>query len=30
MMRFAADEDFDTHVVRALRRRVPDIDILRV
>jgi hypothetical protein len=30
MIRFAADEDFDADVVRALRRRLPEVDIVRV
>ena len=30
MIRFAADEDFDADIVRALRRRLPDLDIVRV
>ncbi len=30
MIRFAADEDFDNDIVRALRRRIPDLDIVRV
>ena len=30
MIRFAADEDFDNDIIRGLRRRQPEIDILRV
>ncbi len=30
MPRFLADEDFNNHVVRGLRRRRPEIDIVRV
>jgi hypothetical protein len=30
MIRFAADEDFDSDIFRALRRRLPEIDIVRV
>jgi predicted nuclease of predicted toxin-antitoxin system len=30
MIRFAADEDFNADVVRALRRRLPTIDLVRV
>ena len=29
-MKFLADENFDNRIVRGLRRRLPDIDILRV
>jgi predicted nuclease of predicted toxin-antitoxin system len=30
MIRFAADEDFDNDIIRGLRRRQPEINILRV
>jgi len=30
MIRFAADEDFNADIVRALRRRLPSIDLVRV
>lgn len=30
MIRFAADEDLDNHIVRALRIRLPSLDIVRV
>ena len=30
MIRFAADEDLDNHIVRGLRHRLPDIDFVRV
>jgi hypothetical protein len=30
MLRFAADEDFNNDIVRGLRRRRPDLDIVRV
>ena len=30
MIRFAADEDFNADIVRALRRRLPELDIIRV
>ena len=30
MIRFAADEDFDNDILRALRRRLPEVDIVRV
>jgi predicted nuclease of predicted toxin-antitoxin system len=30
MIRFAADEDFDNDIIRGLRRRQPEIDVLRV
>jgi hypothetical protein len=30
MIRFAADEDFNNDVVRALRRALPEVNILRV
>ncbi len=30
MLRFAADENFNNDIVRGLRRRKPDLDILRV
>lgn len=30
MIRFAADEDLDNHIVRGLRHRLVDIDIVRV
>lgn len=30
MLRFAADENFDNDIVRGLRRRNPEIDIVRV
>ncbi|HEY6558837.1 MAG TPA: DUF5615 family PIN-like protein [Polyangiaceae bacterium] len=29
MIRFAADEDFDNDILRALRRRLPEIDLVR-
>jgi hypothetical protein len=29
-MRFAADENFDGHILVGLRKRLPEIDILRV
>lgn len=30
MMRFAADENFNGRLLRALKTRVPDVDIVRV
>ena len=30
MIRFAADEDFDNDILRALRRHLPELDIMRV
>ena len=30
MLRFAADENFNNHVVRGLRRRNPALDIVRI
>jgi hypothetical protein len=30
MIRFAADEDLDNHILRGLRRRLPTIDVTRV
>lgn len=30
MLRFAADENFNNDIVRGLRRRMPDLDIVRV
>ena len=30
MLRFAADENFNNDIVRGLRRRKPDLDIVRV
>lgn len=30
MILFAADEDFDNDIVRGLRRRLPEVDIVRV
>ncbi|MEW6365917.1 MAG: DUF5615 family PIN-like protein [Acidobacteriota bacterium] len=30
MLRFAADENFDNDIVRGVRRRNPEIDIVRV
>ncbi len=30
VIRFAADENFDNDIVRSIRRRNPDIDIVRV
>jgi hypothetical protein len=30
MIRFAADEDFDNDIIRALKRRLPAIDVTRV
>ncbi len=30
MIRFAADENFDNHVLHALTRRYPDLDLIRV
>jgi len=30
MIRFAADEDFDNDIIRALKRRISDTDIVRV
>ena len=30
MLRFAADEDFDGHIIRGLLRRNPEFDIVRV
>lgn len=30
MLRFAADENFNADVVRGLRRRLPELDIVRV
>jgi hypothetical protein len=29
MIRFVADEDFDNDILRGLRRRVPEIDVVR-
>ena len=29
-MRFAADENFDGHIFKQLRKRLPDLDIVRV
>jgi hypothetical protein len=29
-MRFAADENFDGHILKQLRRRLPTIDVVRV
>jgi len=29
-MRLGADEDLDNHIVRGLRHRLPDIDLVRV
>lgn len=30
MLRFAADENFNNDIVRGLKRRIPDLDIVRV
>lgn len=30
MLRLAADENFNGHIVDALRRRIPNLDLLRV
>ncbi len=30
MIRLAADEDFDDDILRALSRRLPDVDLVRV
>jgi len=30
MIRFAADEDFDNDILRALRRRLPEVDVVRI
>ncbi len=30
MIRFLTDEDFDGRIVRGLRRRLPDLDLLRI
>jgi hypothetical protein len=30
MLRFAADENFNADIVRGLRRRLPEVDIVRV
>src|SRR5687767_5329709 len=30
MLRFAADENFNNDILRGLRRRKPDIDVVRV
>jgi hypothetical protein len=30
LIRFAADEDLDNHIVRGLRHRLADVDIVRV
>jgi hypothetical protein len=30
MLRFAADENFNADIVRGLRRRLPELDIVRV
>jgi hypothetical protein len=30
MLRFATDEDFNNRILRGLRRRKPDVDIVRV
>lgn len=30
MIRLAADEDLDNHLVRGLRRRLPEADVTRV
>ena len=30
MIRFLTDEDFDGRIVRGLRRRMPEIDLLRI
>jgi hypothetical protein len=30
MLRFAADENFNGHLLRGLRRRLPGLDVLRV
>lgn len=30
MLRFAADENFNADIVRGLRRRLPDLDIVRI
>jgi hypothetical protein len=29
MLRLAADEDFDNDILRALRRRIPEVDLVR-
>lgn len=29
-MRFATDENFDGHMLRGLRRRLPDLDVIRI
>jgi predicted nuclease of predicted toxin-antitoxin system len=29
LIRLATDEDFDRHIVRALRHRLPDVDLVR-
>ncbi|MBM4034886.1 MAG: hypothetical protein FJ291_24350 [Planctomycetes bacterium] len=30
MLRFAADENFNNHILHGLRRRKPDLDVVRV
>lgn len=30
MLRFLSDEDFNNHILRGLRRRLPSLDIVRV
>ncbi len=30
MLRFAADENFNANIIRGLRRRKPDLDIIRI
>jgi predicted nuclease of predicted toxin-antitoxin system len=30
MIRFAADEDLDNDILRALRRRLPEVEVVRV
>jgi hypothetical protein len=30
MIRFATDENFDNHILHALGRRYPDVDIVRI
>jgi hypothetical protein len=30
LIRLAADEDLDNHVIRGLRRRLPAVDVIRV
>ncbi len=30
MIQFAADEDLDNHIVRGLRHRLPEVDVVRV